>query len=84
MATEAASSADSSVPSLPGVTGVEAAKVLLRNDFQAPIVIFSAYLSPDLKQICREIGLHPVDKISYEELVATCYTLLESQPVLHL
>src|SRR5690242_556845 len=34
--------------SLPGVTGVEAAKVLLRNDFSAPIVIFSAYLSPDL------------------------------------
>ncbi len=70
--------------SLPGVTGVEAAKVLLRNDFQAPIVIFSAYLSPELKQICREIGLHPVDKISYEELVATCYTLLESQQVLQL
>ncbi|HEU5212360.1 MAG TPA: response regulator transcription factor [Gaiellaceae bacterium] len=70
--------------SLPGITGVAAAKVLLRNDFAAPIVIFSAYLSPDLTQVCREIGLHPVDKISYEELVATCYTLLETEPVPHL
>jgi DNA-binding response OmpR family regulator len=70
--------------SLPGITGVEAAKVLLRNDFNAPIVIFSAYLSPELKLVCREIGLHPVDKISYEELVATCYTLLQTEAVPHL
>jgi len=70
--------------SLPGITGVEAAKVLLRNDFKAPIVIFSAYLSPDLRQVCDELGLHPVDKISSEELVATCCTLLETEAVPHL
>ncbi len=37
--------------SLPGITGIDAAKVLLRNHFSRPVVIFSAYLTPELKQI---------------------------------
>ena len=69
--------------SLPGITGIEAAKVLLRNHFARPIVIFSAYLTPELKQTCRELGLHAVDKISMEELVVTCYELLERDRLSH-
>ena len=65
--------------SMPGITGLDAARVLLRNGFTAPIVLFSAYLSPELKQTCRELGLLAVDKINGEELVVTCYELLESQ-----
>src|SRR3954468_9234714 len=70
--------------SLPGITGIDAAKVLLRNQFEAPIVIFSAYLTPELKETCRELGLHAVDKINTEELVVTCYELLERERVPHL
>ena len=70
--------------SLPGITGIDAAKVLLRNQFEPPIVIFSAYLTPELKQTCRELGLLAVDKINSEELVVTCYELLERERVPHL
>ncbi|MGZ8693951.1 MAG: response regulator [Gaiellaceae bacterium] len=70
--------------SLPGITGIDAAKVLLRNRFEPPIVIFSAYLTPELKETCRELGLQAVDKISMEELVVTCYELLERERVPHL
>ena len=69
--------------SLPGITGIDAAKVLLRNHFARPIVIFSAYLTPELKQTCRELGFHAVDKISMEELVVTCYELLEAGRISH-
>ena len=69
--------------SLPGITGIDAAKVLLRNNFDRPIVIFSAYLTPELKQTCRELGFRAVDKISMEELVATCYELLEADRLSH-
>ena len=69
--------------SLPGITGIDAAKVLLRNHFARPIVIFSAYLTPELKQSCRELGLQAVDKISMEELVVTCYELLERDRLSH-
>jgi CheY-like chemotaxis protein len=71
--------------SMPGITGLDAARVLVRNGFEAPIVLFSAYLTPELKATCRELGLHPVDKINGEELVVTCYELLEeTEPVLTL
>ncbi len=70
--------------SLPGITGIDAAKVLLRNRFEPPMVIFSAYLTPELKETCRELGLQAVDKISMEELVVTCYELLERERVPHL
>jgi CheY-like chemotaxis protein len=67
--------------SMPGITGLDAARILLRNGFSTPIVLFSAYLSPELKATCRELGVHPVDKINGEELIVTCYELLETEPV---
>jgi hypothetical protein len=58
--------------------------VLLRNHFEPPIVIFYAYLTPELKETCRELGLHAVDKINTEELVVTCHELLERERIPHL
>jgi CheY-like chemotaxis protein len=63
--------------SMPGITGLDAARILVRNGFEPPIVLFSAYLTPELKATCREIGVYPVDKLNGEELVVTCYELLE-------
>ncbi len=51
----------------------------IRNDFEQPIVLFSAYLTPELKATCRELGIHPVDKLNGEELVVTCWDLLEEK-----
>src|SRR5918996_6025955 len=71
--------------SMPGLTGIEAGRILVRDGFQAPIVLFSAYLTPELREDCRVLGLHPVDKINFEELILTCTELYESsraaQPV---
>lgn len=71
--------------SMPGLTGIEAGRILIRDGFQAPIILFSAYLTPELREDCRALGLHAVDKINWEELVLTCTELYESsaapQPV---
>jgi CheY-like chemotaxis protein len=70
--------------SMPGLTGIEAGRILVRDGFGAPIVLFSAYLTPELREDCRALGLHAVDKINWEELVLTCTELYESsraQPV---
>lgn len=63
--------------SMPGLTGIEAGRILVRDGFQSPIILFSAYLTPELREDCRALGLHAVDKINWEELVLTCTELLE-------
>lgn len=65
--------------SMPGMTGIEAGRLLVREGFPSPIVIFSAYLTRELKDDCHALGLHAVDKINWEELLLTCRELLESQ-----
>jgi CheY-like chemotaxis protein len=70
--------------SMPGLTGIEAGRILVRDGFTSPIVLFSAYLTPELREDCRSLGLHAVDKINFEELVLTCEELLDEkspQPV---
>jgi CheY-like chemotaxis protein len=70
--------------SMPGLTGIEAGRILVRDGFSSPIVLFSAYLTPELREDCRSLGLHAVDKINFEELVLTCEELLDEkspQPV---
>jgi CheY-like chemotaxis protein len=65
--------------SMPGMTGIEAGRVLVRDGFPSPIIIFSAYLTRELKDDCRALGLHAVDKINWEELLLTCRELLEAK-----
>jgi CheY-like chemotaxis protein len=65
--------------SMPGLTGIEAGRILVRDGFPSPIVLFSAYLTPELREDCRALGLHSVDKINFEELVLTCEELLDEK-----
>lgn len=65
--------------SMPGMTGIEAGRVLVRDGFPSPIIIFSAYLTRELKDDCRALGLHAVDKINWEELLLTCRELVEAK-----
>jgi CheY-like chemotaxis protein len=65
--------------SMPGLTGIEAGRILVRDGFGSPIVLFSAYLTPELREDCRALGMHAVDKINWEELVLTCRELLEAR-----
>ncbi len=57
---------------MPGMTGIGASLILGRAGLPAPIVLFSAYLTAELRQECRVLGIHPVDKINWEKLL-TCH-----------
>lgn len=48
---------------MPGMTGLETARRLRREGFDKPIVLFSAYLGPDLQSAVEELDLRSVDKV---------------------
>jgi CheY-like chemotaxis protein len=60
---------------MPGLTGMEVARRLIEEGFSAPVILFSAYLDPELRTECHLLGLIPVDKINWVELVLTCKAL---------
>jgi CheY-like chemotaxis protein len=60
---------------MPGLPGIEVARRLLERGFSAPIVLFSAYLDAELRTECHLLGLVPVDKINWVELVLMCQGL---------
>ena len=53
---------------MPGMTGIEVAGVLRADGFSRPIVLCSAYLSPDLAHDIERLGLFPVNKIDVDAL----------------
>ena len=48
---------------MPGLTGIETACRLRADGFEKPIVLFSAYLGPDLQSAVRELDLTAVSKV---------------------
>ena len=48
---------------MPGMTGLETARRLRKEGFDKPIVLFSAYLGPDLQSAVEELDLTSVDKV---------------------
>lgn len=60
---------------MPGLTGIETARVLRGGGFDKPIVLFSAYLGPDLAQAARELDLMPVSKVDVQAVVRIVDTL---------
>lgn len=48
---------------MPGLTGLETARQLRQEGFDKPIVLFSAYVGPDLQSAVEELDLNPVDKV---------------------
>ena len=57
---------------MPATTGWEVACQLLEEGCEAPIVLFSAYIDPELRARCEALGLTPVDKLDWHGLVETC------------
>jgi CheY-like chemotaxis protein len=55
---------------MPGLTGVETARQLRRDGFDKPIVLFSAYVDPDLESAARELDLRPVAKVDTQAVIA--------------
>lgn len=64
---------------MPGLTGIEVAHELVRDGYPAALIVFSAYLSPVLRAVCRSLGAVPVDKINWQELVLCCRSLDEER-----
>ena len=54
---------------MPGMTGVETARRLRGDGFDKPIVLFSAYLGPDLDEAAGKLGLKVVSKVDTMEVV---------------
>jgi CheY-like chemotaxis protein len=54
---------------MPGLTGIETARALRHGGFDKPIVLFSAYLGPDLQEAVRELDLKPVSKVDTQAVI---------------
>jgi CheY-like chemotaxis protein len=54
---------------MPGLTGIDTARRLRGDGFDKPIVLFSAYLGPDLQTAVRELDLKPVSKVDTQAVI---------------
>ncbi len=55
---------------MPGLTGLETARRLRQDGFDMPIVLFSAYVGPDLESAARELDLNPVAKVDTQAVIS--------------
>jgi CheY-like chemotaxis protein len=58
---------------MPEMTGIEAARVIRGNGYTKPIVLFSAYLTPELRPAVTELDLREVSKADTEAVVRILY-----------
>jgi CheY-like chemotaxis protein len=54
---------------MPGLSGLETARQLRHGGFDKPIVLFSAYVGPDLESAARELDLKPVAKVDTQAVI---------------
>lgn len=54
---------------MPGLTGIETARHLRAAGFGKPIVLFSAYVGPDLQTAVNELDLEPVSKVDTQAVI---------------
>ena len=64
---------------MPAMTGLEAAAEL-RPGYDKPLVLFSAYLSPELERRAEELGVTPVSKLDQGGLLRVLDRLDGSTP----
>jgi two-component system, chemotaxis family, chemotaxis protein CheY len=63
---------------MPGRTGLETARALLDDGHTGPIVLFSAYLTPEVAETAATLGLSTLDKAAVRQLRATLAELLDT------
>lgn len=61
---------------MPGKTGTEVAESLRNNGFDRPIVVFSAYLDPDVEERAAKLGLVTLSKSDIDQLVGLVRQLI--------
>lgn len=62
---------------MPGHTGTEVARELRATDFAGPIMLFSAYVDPQVEDLARQLDVHTVQKSDIAELPELARALLE-------
>lgn len=50
---------------MPGLSGIDTARLLRQGGFDRPIVLFSGYLAPEMSEAIRELGLMAVSKVDF-------------------
>jgi CheY-like chemotaxis protein len=60
---------------MPELTGIDTARILRQEGFTKPVVLFSAYLGPDLQDAVDELDLMPVSKIDTQAVMRIIDTL---------
>ena len=63
---------------MPGLTGVEVADRLRADGYDRPIILFSAYVDPQLTADVRRLGLSPVSKVDDRALMRILAVFAES------
>ena len=58
---------------MPTMTGIEAARLIRGRGYPNPIILFSAYLTPDLRPAVAELDLREVSKIDTDSLIRILY-----------
>ncbi|MFN2471499.1 MAG: response regulator [Gaiellaceae bacterium] len=54
---------------MPGIPGVEVARRLTAHGFPGRLVLFSAYVDPEIERACAALGVVVVDKVDWYALV---------------
>ena len=54
---------------MPELTGIDTARILRGGGYTNPILLFSAYLGPDVEDTARNLDLMPVSKIDTQTVV---------------
>jgi CheY-like chemotaxis protein len=54
---------------MPGLSGLDVARRLLDDQYEAQVLIYSAYVDEDLKEATRQLGIPAVDKSDNERLL---------------
>lgn len=56
---------------MPGLDGLEVATAATGAGFDAPIVLFSGYLNPDVRDAATAAGITTLEKVDADQLAAT-------------
>lgn len=62
---------------MPGAWGISVARELRQQGFDAPILLFSAYLGPDVEAEAADLGVDTFAKTATDELVSEVRAILE-------
>lgn len=63
---------------MPGLAGIDVARILRGEEFRRPIILYSAYLTPQIEAIAEELGVWAVAKEDIEELMETLQDVTEN------